>query len=163
MAFLTWRLHSLGHGAFGVFCRPPVGHAAAEFGVSVDVRLRGRGGLGARHFERAVIHARNQGVALMFIHALSEKHARRSVSPKWRGPAWCAMAVKAMLIQVCRWLILDSQVNGIVGEGMADPLGFSNQGPRQTIHAIAGKSCRKSVRACGDARHQIGVVNPLSQ
>lgn len=46
----------------------------AEFGVSVLARSRGRG-FGHRLFERAVIHARNEGVDLLFIHALSENKA----------------------------------------------------------------------------------------
>ena len=48
--------------------------AMAEFGVSVSSHARGRG-YGARMFERAVMHARNEGVTLMFIHALSENAA----------------------------------------------------------------------------------------
>jgi GNAT superfamily N-acetyltransferase len=43
----------------------------AEFGVSVAAHARGRG-YGARLFERAVIHARNEKVYQMYIHALSE-------------------------------------------------------------------------------------------
>lgn len=43
----------------------------AEFGVSVSATVRGRG-YGARLFDRAAMHARNEGVSLMFIHALSE-------------------------------------------------------------------------------------------
>ena len=46
----------------------------AEFGVSVLARARGRG-YGSRLFDRAVTHARNEGVELMFIHALSENTA----------------------------------------------------------------------------------------
>lgn len=45
--------------------------ASAEFGVSVAAYARGRG-YGARLFERAVIHARNEKVYQMYIHALSE-------------------------------------------------------------------------------------------
>ena len=48
--------------------------SCAEFGVSVSSKARGRG-LGNRLFERAVIHARNEGVDLLFIHALSENTA----------------------------------------------------------------------------------------
>jgi GNAT superfamily N-acetyltransferase len=44
---------------------------SAEFGVSVSAQVRGRG-YGARLFERAVIHARNEKVYQMYIHALSE-------------------------------------------------------------------------------------------
>ena len=45
--------------------------SSAEFGVSVLAHARGKG-YGARLFERAVIHARNEKVYLMYIHALSE-------------------------------------------------------------------------------------------
>ena len=45
--------------------------ACAEFGVSVLASARGRG-YGARLFDRAAMHARNEGVSRMFIHALSE-------------------------------------------------------------------------------------------
>lgn len=48
--------------------------ACAEFGVSVLKKARGRG-LGARLFERACMHARNEGVEMLFIHALSENTA----------------------------------------------------------------------------------------
>ena len=48
--------------------------AGAEFGVSVLQKARGRG-YGTRLFGRAVMHARNEGVELMFIHALSENTA----------------------------------------------------------------------------------------
>ncbi len=46
----------------------------AEFGVSVLPHARGRG-YGARLFDRAVINARNVGVKMLFIHALSENTA----------------------------------------------------------------------------------------
>lgn len=45
--------------------------SCAEFGVSVLASARGRG-YGARLFARAAMHATNDGVNLMFIHALSE-------------------------------------------------------------------------------------------
>ena len=44
---------------------------SSEFGVSVVSSARGRG-YGGRLFERAVIHARNEKVYQMYIHALSE-------------------------------------------------------------------------------------------
>lgn len=44
---------------------------SAEFGVSVQARARGRG-YGGRLFERAVIHARNEKISQIYIHALSE-------------------------------------------------------------------------------------------
>jgi GNAT superfamily N-acetyltransferase len=45
--------------------------SCAEFGVSVLASARGRG-YGTRLFARAIMHARNEGVQMMFIHALSE-------------------------------------------------------------------------------------------
>jgi len=50
------------------------GQAAAEFGVSVAGKARGRG-FGARLFEHAALHARNRGVDTLIIHALSENLA----------------------------------------------------------------------------------------
>lgn len=45
--------------------------SSSEFGVSVSAHARARG-YGARLFDRAVIHARNEKVYQMYIHALSE-------------------------------------------------------------------------------------------
>jgi GNAT superfamily N-acetyltransferase len=53
--------------------------ACAEFGVSVLAPARGRG-YGARLFERAAMHARNEGVSRMFIHALSENTAMLKIA-----------------------------------------------------------------------------------
>ncbi|MEO6974039.1 MAG: GNAT family N-acetyltransferase [Rhodoferax sp.] len=62
------QLIAMAHLAFSA---SPECHSCAEFGVSVLKHARGRG-YGARLFDRAVMHARNEGVELMFIHALSE-------------------------------------------------------------------------------------------
>ena len=53
--------------------------ACAEFGVSVLASARGRG-YGARLFERAAMHAANDGVSLLFIHALSENAAMLKIA-----------------------------------------------------------------------------------
>ena len=53
--------------------------ACAEFGVSVLKSARGRG-YGARLFDRAAMHARNEGVSRMFIHALSENTAMLKIA-----------------------------------------------------------------------------------
>ena len=53
----------------------------AEFGVSVLKTARGLG-LGSRLFARAVLHSRNQGVEMMFIHALSENTAMLKIARK---------------------------------------------------------------------------------
>lgn len=56
------------------FSTDPATLSCAEFGVSVLKKARGRG-YGSRLFERAVMHARNEGVDMLFIHALSENTA----------------------------------------------------------------------------------------
>ncbi len=55
--------------------------SCAEFGVSVLSTARGRG-YGSRLFDRAVIHARNEGVGMMFIHALTENTAMLNIARK---------------------------------------------------------------------------------
>ena len=69
-------LLALAHLAFSV---APGFSSCAEFGVSVVAHARGRG-YGARLFERAVMHARNEGVRVMFIHALSENTAMLNIA-----------------------------------------------------------------------------------
>lgn len=63
------------------FSRDPEASQCAEFGVSVLQKARGRG-YGSRLFERAAIHARNDGVDLLFIHALSENTAMLKIARK---------------------------------------------------------------------------------
>ncbi|TSE26794.1 hypothetical protein Tsedi_00502 [Tepidimonas sediminis] len=63
------QLIAMAHLAYMV--RPGQGSDAAEFGVSVSAHARGRG-YGQRLFARALLHARNHGVRLLYIHALSE-------------------------------------------------------------------------------------------
>jgi RimJ/RimL family protein N-acetyltransferase len=57
----------------------PVQSKHAEFGVSVLKTARGRG-YGARLFDRAVMHARNEGRDTLFIHALSENTAMLKIA-----------------------------------------------------------------------------------
>jgi GNAT superfamily N-acetyltransferase len=69
-------LIALSHLAFTV---DPELTSCAEFGVSVLEQARGRG-YGGRLFDRAVKHARNQGVSLLFVHALSENTAMLKIA-----------------------------------------------------------------------------------
>ncbi len=69
-------LIAMAHLAFSV---DPQCHSCAEFGVSVSRQARGRG-YGSRLFERAVMHARNEGVSQLFIHALSENTAMLKIA-----------------------------------------------------------------------------------
>ena len=61
------------------YSHDPKSAACAEFGVSVLKHARGRG-YGARLFDRAVMHARNAGVELLFVHALSENAAMLKIA-----------------------------------------------------------------------------------
>ena len=56
------------------YMQEPQAASCAEFGVSVLPTWRGRG-FGTELFERAVLHARNDHISLMFIHALSQNTA----------------------------------------------------------------------------------------
>ena len=100
------------------FSADPQWATCAEFGVSVDLKMRGRG-LGARLFERAVMHARNQGVTLLFIHALSEntpmlKIARKAGARVERDGSESDAYLSLPLANI------DSQVNELIEQGMAD-------------------------------------------
>jgi GNAT superfamily N-acetyltransferase len=63
------------------FSDDPAHMSCAEFGVSVLKHARGRG-YGGRLFERAVMHARNEGVDMLFVHALSENTAMVKIARK---------------------------------------------------------------------------------
>ncbi len=56
-------------------------NSCAEFGVSVLKESRGLG-LGSALFDRAAMHARNDGIQLMFIHALSENNVMLKIARK---------------------------------------------------------------------------------
>ncbi len=71
-------LIAMAHLAYSV---DPACHSCAEFGVSVSRQARGRG-YGSRLFERAVMHARNEGVSQLFIHALTENTAMLKIARK---------------------------------------------------------------------------------
>jgi RimJ/RimL family protein N-acetyltransferase len=71
-------LIAMAHLAFSC---DPAHQSCAEFGVSVLAKARGRG-LGSRLFERAMVHARNEGVQMLFVHALSENTAMIKIARK---------------------------------------------------------------------------------
>lgn len=71
-------LIAMAHLAYSV---DPQRAFCAEFGVSVLPHARGRG-YGARLFDRAVMHARNQGVTALFIHALTENTTMLGIARK---------------------------------------------------------------------------------
>jgi len=71
-------LIAMAHLAFAPDDQP---NECAEFGVSVSKHARGRG-YGARLFDRAEVTARNAGVRMLFIHALSENAAMLKIARK---------------------------------------------------------------------------------
>jgi RimJ/RimL family protein N-acetyltransferase len=70
------QLIAMAHLAYAV---EPDRTNSAEFGVSVSPHARGRG-YGSELFERAVVHARNHGVNVLHIHALSENAAMLTIA-----------------------------------------------------------------------------------
>ena len=141
---------AMAHLAFSV---DPEWATCAEFGVSVDFQMRGKG-LGARLFDRAVVHARNQGVGLLFIHALSEntamlKIARKSGAKVVRdgseSDAYLSLPVADM----------DSQVNEFIEESMAE-VDFQIKARAKQFSQVLRtvQEVRKGVR---QSRHQSGV------
>jgi RimJ/RimL family protein N-acetyltransferase len=141
---------AMAHLAFSV---DPEWATCAEFGVSVDRQMRGKG-LGARLFDRAVVHARNQGVGLLFIHALSEntamlKIARKSGAKVVRdgseSDAYLSLPVADM----------DSQMDEFIEESMAEVDFQIKARAKQFLQVLRTlQEVRMGVRT---SRHQSGV------
>jgi len=72
------RLIAVAHLAYA---QDPKADRCAEFGVSVLPACRGKG-LGAKLFARAQLHAQNDRISLLFIHALSENSAMLKIARK---------------------------------------------------------------------------------
>jgi RimJ/RimL family protein N-acetyltransferase len=112
-------LISMAHLAYlPVSNETPQGKVAAEFGVSVIKRARGRG-YGARLFEHAVLHARNRGCERLFIHALSENTAMLKIARN------AGATVRRDGPEAEAWLQLppdniSSQLGGMVGQHFAE-------------------------------------------
>ena len=75
------RLIALAHLAYRRHddAAPAAPGESAEFGVSVLPSARRRG-MGARLFAHAALHARNRGVRMLFIHALTENTAMLKIA-----------------------------------------------------------------------------------
>jgi len=141
---------SMAHLAFSV---DPQWATCAEFGVSVDLKMRGRG-LGARMFDRAMTHARNEGVSLMFIHALSENTPMLKIARK-AGARVERDGSESDAYLSLQPANLDSQMHEFLEEGLAD-LDFQiKTRARQFLQLLRTlQEVRQGVR---DARHQSGV------
>lgn len=109
------QLVAMAHLAFSV---DPKWATCAEFGVSVAQSQRGRG-LGGKLFDRAVVHARNEGVHMFFIHALSENAAMLKIARNG-GAKVQRDGSESEAYLVLPQATLDSQVVGLLQDHMAE-------------------------------------------
>lgn len=109
------QLVAMAHLAFSV---DPQWATCAEFGVSVSESQRGRG-LGGKLFDRAVVHARNEGVHMFFIHALSENVAMLKIARKG-GAMVQRDGSESEAYLLLPQATLDSQVKGLLQDQMAE-------------------------------------------
>jgi GNAT superfamily N-acetyltransferase len=108
-------LVAMAHLAYSV---DPQWTTCAEFGVSVSPHQRGKG-LGAKLFGHAVMHARNQGVSLLFIHALSENVAMLKIARQAGASVQRDGSETEAYLSLPK-ATLDSQISGLVQEQMAE-------------------------------------------
>lgn len=128
----------------------PEHEQCAEFGVSVLRKARGQG-LGARLFERATIHARNAGVRLVFIHALSENTAMLRIVRN-AGAVIEQDAGESEAYLTLPPASLDSRMTELVEQQWAELDYRLKQQAQQFWHFLAGvQEVRQGVQA---ARHQ---------
>lgn len=139
-------LVAMAHLAFSV---DPQWTTCAEFGVSVASHQRGRG-LGGRLFNHAVMHARNQGVSMVFIHALSENVAMLKIA-RHAGATVQRDGSESEAYLTLPQANLDSQLSGLMQEQMAEidyQLKSRAQQFREWLSTV--QEIRQGVR---DARH----------
>ena len=135
------------------FSADPHWATCAEFGVSVNLHMRGRG-LGARLFDRAVVHSRNEGVGLLFIHALSENKAMLKIARK-SGARVVRDGSESDAYLNLTPADLESQMNELIEEGMADVDFHIKVQAKQFLQMLSTlQEVRKGVR---ESRHQSGV------
>lgn len=99
------------------YARDAALRSCAEFGVSVAKASRGRG-YGTRLFERAAMHARNDGVTQLYIHALSENTAMLGIARSAGAVVTRDGSESDAFLQLAP-ATLDSQVTEIVQEQFA--------------------------------------------
>jgi RimJ/RimL family protein N-acetyltransferase len=134
------------------FIPEPGATPGAEFGVSVLKKARGRG-YGARLFERAVTHARNEGVELMFIHALSENTAMIKIARNAGAVLERAGGETEAYLRLPP-ATLDSRVAELVDEQIAQTDYRLKQQARNFLQFLAGV---QEIRAgVGNARRRTG-------
>jgi RimJ/RimL family protein N-acetyltransferase len=134
------------------FAHDPALLSCAEFGVSVLKKARGRG-YGARLFERAVMHARNEGVDMLFIHALSENTAMIKIARNAGATLERAGAETDAYLRLPP-ATLDSRMSELLEEQLALTDYRLKVQAKNFWDFLAGvQEVRQGVR---DARHKVG-------
>ncbi len=134
------------------YSRDPQSANCAEFGVSVLAKARGRG-YGRRLFERAVLHARNEGVELLFIHALSENVAMLKIA-RSAGATLERFGTETEAHLRLPPATLDTRMSELVDEQFAQTDYRLKQQVKSFWDFLAGvQETRQGVR---DARHRSG-------
>lgn len=140
-------LVAMAHLAFSI---DPQWSTCAEFGVSVLPQCRGKG-LGAKLFDHAVVHARNEGVHMLFIHALSENSAmlRIAISAGARVERDGSESEAYLELPAAN---LDSQLTQILNEQMSE-MDYQVKAKAKQFRGILAvlQEIRQGVR---EARHQ---------
>ncbi len=140
-------LVAMAHLAFSV---DPQFASCGEFGVSVLAHARGRG-YGGRLFDRAVIHARNQGVVMMFIHALSENTAMLKIA-RHAGATVERDGTESDAYLVLPAATLDTRVSELVDHQFAHANYMLKAQARRFRAVLATvQAVRQGVRAARDA------------
>lgn len=139
-------LVAMAHLAYSI---DPKWATCAEFGVSVASHHRGKG-LGVRLFNHAVMHARNQGVSMLFIHALSENVAMLKIA-RHAGAKVERDGSETEAYLSLPEATLDSQISGLMQEQMAElDYQLKNQAQQFREWLATLQEIRKGVR---EARH----------
>ena len=108
-------LVAMAHMAISV---DPQYSTCAEFGVSVSQHQRGKG-IGGRLFSHVMVMARNEGVKLLFIHALNENVAMLKMARN-AGARVEREGTESEAFLVLPEATLDSQLSGLMQEQMAE-------------------------------------------
>lgn len=126
-------LIAMAHLAFAHTSTPPIG---AEFGVSVLESHRGRR-FGERLFERAIMHARNEGVSELHIHALSENAAMLKIARNAGAHVTRDGSESEARLQLPR-ATLDSHVREVIEEQLAQADYRLKVQAKQITDAVSG-------------------------
>lgn len=141
-------LVAMAHLAYSI---DPQWATCAEFGVSVSWHSRGKG-LGAKLFDHAVVHARNEGVHLLFIHALSENSTMLNIA-RHAGAHVERDGSESEAYLHLPAATLDSRVHQMVNERMSE-VDYQWKAKAQQFRAILQvlQEIRQGVR---EARHPV--------